>query len=67
MKRIVIVNAGPRKGWNTDILLNEAAKGAEAAGKRRSLSKNRKRMNSAAKWRNKEKGQSLKAPPYIFL
>jgi len=32
MKRIVVVNAGPRKGWNTDILLKEAAKGAEAAG-----------------------------------
>ena len=31
-KKIVIVNAGPRKGWNTDTLLAEAAKGAEAAG-----------------------------------
>jgi len=31
-KRIVVVNAGPRKGWNTDTLLSEAAKGAEAAG-----------------------------------
>ena len=31
-KKIVVVNAGPRKGWNTDTLLNEAAKGAEAAG-----------------------------------
>ena len=31
-KRIVVVNAGPRKGWNTDILLSEAAKGAEEAG-----------------------------------
>lgn len=31
-KRIVVVNAGPRKGWNTDILLTEAAKGAEEAG-----------------------------------
>lgn len=31
-KKIVIVNAGPRKGWNTDTLLSEAAKGAEAAG-----------------------------------
>ena len=28
-KKIVVVNAGPRKGWNTDILLTEAAKGAE--------------------------------------
>ena len=32
MKKIVVVNAGPRKGWNTDLLLKEAAKGAEAAG-----------------------------------
>jgi multimeric flavodoxin WrbA len=31
-KKIVVVNAGPRKGWNTDTLLNEAARGAEAAG-----------------------------------
>ncbi len=31
-KNIVIVNAGPRKGWNTDTLIAEAAKGAEAAG-----------------------------------
>ena len=31
-KKIIAVNAGPRKGWNTDTLLNEAAKGAEAAG-----------------------------------
>lgn len=31
-KKIVVVNAGPRKGWNTDTLLMEAAKGAEAAG-----------------------------------
>ena len=31
-KRIVAVNAGPRKGWNTDALLTEAARGAEAAG-----------------------------------
>lgn len=31
-KKIVVVNAGPRKGWNTDTLLNEAAKGAESAG-----------------------------------
>ena len=30
-KRIVVVNAGPRKGWNTDTLLTEAAKGAEEA------------------------------------
>ena len=31
-KKIIVVNAGPRKGWNTDTLLMEAAKGAEAAG-----------------------------------
>lgn len=31
-KRIIAVNAGPRKGWNTDTLINEAAKGAEEAG-----------------------------------
>ena len=31
-KRIVVVNAGPRKGWNTDTLLSEAARGAESAG-----------------------------------
>lgn len=31
-KKIVVVNAGPRKGWNTDTLLKEAANGAEEAG-----------------------------------
>lgn len=31
-KKIVVVNAGPRKGWNTDTLVTEAAKGAESAG-----------------------------------
>lgn len=31
-KKIVVVNAGPRKGWNTDTLLMEAARGAEATG-----------------------------------
>ena len=31
-KKIVVVNAGPRKGWNTDTLLTEAAKGAQAEG-----------------------------------
>ncbi len=31
-KRIIAVNAGPRRGWNTDTLITEAAKGAEAAG-----------------------------------
>ncbi len=32
MKKIVAVNAGPRKGRNTDTLITEASKGAEAAG-----------------------------------
>jgi len=31
-RKIVVVNAGPRKGWNTDTLLTEAARGAESAG-----------------------------------
>ena len=31
-KRIVAVNAGPRKGWNTDTLIAEASGGAESAG-----------------------------------
>ena len=31
-KKIVAVNAGPRKGWNTDTLINEAVKGAQSAG-----------------------------------
>ena len=31
-KTIVAVNAGPRKGWNTDTLITEAARGAESAG-----------------------------------
>ncbi len=31
-KKIVVVNAGPRKGWNTDTLLTEASKGAESVG-----------------------------------
>ena len=30
--KTIIVNAGPRKGWNTDLMLKEAQKGAEAAG-----------------------------------
>lgn len=30
--KIAAVNAGPRKGWNTDTLITEAAKGAESAG-----------------------------------
>ena len=31
-KRIIAVNAGPRKGWNTDTLITEASKGAESTG-----------------------------------
>ncbi len=31
-KKIIAVNAGPRKGWNTDTLITEASRGAEAAG-----------------------------------
>ena len=31
-KKIVAVNAGPRKGWNTDTLIMEVARGAESAG-----------------------------------
>jgi len=31
-KKIVVVNAGPRKGWNTDTLITEAGKGAQDAG-----------------------------------
>ena len=31
-KIIIAVNAGPRKGWNTDTLVKEAARGAEDAG-----------------------------------
>lgn len=30
--KIIAVNAGPRKGWNTDILVNKAAEGAKSAG-----------------------------------
>lgn len=32
MKKIVAVNASPRKNWNTDILVKEAAAGAQNAG-----------------------------------
>ena len=32
MKKIIAVNASPRKGWNTDTLVSEAARGAQAAG-----------------------------------
>lgn len=31
-KIIVAVNAGPRKGWNTDALIGEAIKGAQSTG-----------------------------------
>ncbi|MBQ7569083.1 flavodoxin family protein [bacterium] len=31
-KKVVAVNCSPRLNWNTDILVQEAAKGAEAAG-----------------------------------
>lgn len=31
-KKVVAVNAGPRRGWNTDTLVSEAARGAQAAG-----------------------------------
>ena len=31
-KKVVVVNAGPRRGWNTDTLLKEAARGAESTG-----------------------------------
>lgn len=32
MKKIVVVNAGPRKGHNTDLLLKAAAEGAKSKG-----------------------------------
>ena len=31
-KKIVVVNAGPRMGWNTETLISQAAKGAQEAG-----------------------------------
>ena len=31
-KKIIAVNAGPRRGWNTDTLVEEAAQGAREAG-----------------------------------
>ena len=31
-KKIIAVNVGPRKGWNTDTWIAEAAKGAESTG-----------------------------------
>ncbi len=30
--RIIAVNAGPRTGWNTETLISEASKGAQASG-----------------------------------
>ena len=30
--KTVIINAGPRKNWNTDLMLKEAQKGAESVG-----------------------------------
>jgi NAD(P)H-dependent FMN reductase len=31
-RKIVAVNAGPRKGWNTDALITKASEGAESTG-----------------------------------
>ena len=31
-RKIIAINAGPLKGWNTDTLITEASKGAEEAG-----------------------------------
>ena len=31
-KKIIAINAGARKGWNTDTLITEASKGAESVG-----------------------------------
>ena len=31
-KKIIAVNAGPRMGWNTEMLITQASKGAEEAG-----------------------------------
>lgn len=32
MKKIIAVNGSPRSGWNTDLLVREAAAGAAANG-----------------------------------
>jgi multimeric flavodoxin WrbA len=32
MKKIIAINASPRSGWNTDLLVREVAKGAEESG-----------------------------------
>lgn len=34
MKKIIAINAGPRKGWNTDLMIKEAARGAADNGAR---------------------------------
>ena len=31
-RKIIAVNAGPRKGWNTDTLITEASRGAQSTG-----------------------------------
>ncbi len=38
-KKIISVNAGPRKGFNTDTLINEAIKGATRPCSRRNVKK----------------------------
>jgi multimeric flavodoxin WrbA len=30
--KVIILNGSPRKGWNTDLMLKEAQKGAESMG-----------------------------------
>ena len=32
MKKVIVLNASPRKNWNTAQLLKEAQRGAQAAG-----------------------------------
>lgn len=32
MKKIIAINGSPRSGWNTDMMVREAARGAEEAG-----------------------------------
>jgi len=32
MKRIIAINGSPRSGWNTDVLVRQAAAGAASAG-----------------------------------
>ena len=38
MMKAIAVNGSPRKGWNTDLLLQEALKGAADAGTQTALS-----------------------------